>query len=95
MSVGIAGFGHKHYRRFVPPARRHFAHILAADHLGEILLPREQSLDILVHTSAAVPADIHHDALAVVVLPEKGRVHRAERVVAHRFYVNISKAAVG
>ena len=93
MGVAVAGLGHEHNRWLVPAARRHIAHVGAADFLRQVFLSGEEHLDILVHTSAAVPADVDHHAVAIGVFAEQVGIHRAERLVGHRWDVYVAQTA--
>ena len=93
MSIRVARLGHKHYRRFVPTARRHVAGSLAAYFLCKIFLAAEQHLYVLVEASATVPAYVYHHTLAVVVLTEEIGVYLAERVIVHRRYMDVAQSS--
>ena len=75
-------------------AAGHIADLAASDHLREVLMAREQNLDILMQTTASVMTGIDDNAFLQVVLAQDVGIDIAEAGIVHTFDMHIAQTAV-
>ena len=90
MGIAIVGFAGDHYGGVIPSSAGHLTVVLTTDDLLEILLAREEHLDILVESSPAIITDIDDDPLLTIILPQDIGVDIAEAGVSHRRDMDIA-----
>ena len=90
MGITIVGFAGDHYGGVVPSSAGHLTVVLTTDDLLEILLAREEYLDILVESSPAIITDVYDDPLLAIILTQDIGVDIAEAGVSHRRDMDIA-----
>ena len=67
VGVAVVAFGLQHDAGVIVASAGHIANLTATNHLREILMTREQDLNIFVQTTASVMTGVDDDAFLQVV----------------------------
>ena len=90
MGIAIVGFAGDHYGGVVPSSAGHLTVVLTTDDLLEILLAREEDLDILVESSPTIITDVYDDPLLTIILTQDIGIDVTEAGVSHRRNMDIA-----